>query len=544
MPGRLTVFGCLSLPVAADDLAIPAMVGVIFRTLAAIIAAVLLAIGQTAQTCTPQVADTVFLSLCFAIAVITAISYIRLYQVVSEGDIIHYRERTKKTIPLYHFLAVIYIIEVGVGVLGLILISTDGCASYSELFIVELIAVVAIFADFIILGSMLTILLYLSKGKKPKKLYENSYEKTIDQLLTLLSYLCCGLFGSLNSPGGFQELAWSEISRTVHSFLKDTLTEFTVTDLFTAFLLIRAEQRANEAKRVESVLSTSPLVSSPNALSSPSKKIRFKSQSFTASSPITGADVKAIDAMKEFDEFSPYMIGIYGWKLHLYINPLSVFSSFPTALFRRVVSGNEVEYHIFKSTVGSFSKKKRQIVYSSFTSYLGEAIPYTITVDHEKKAVVITLRGTLSVSDIALDLLCVPENLGVAATQWGVKNGEKRQVHGGMLRVANRIRLDIEKQQILHRLMRIPTETEEQAKSRESYHSDKVTEEDRESFLRAMGKGKNEQVPENLMYGAEVFVNDRELSGLDCSNYRLICLGHSLGSVSLLSTGKGFVTDI
>ena len=141
----------------------------------------------------------------------------------------------------------------------------------------------------------------------------------------------------------------------------------------------------------------------------------------------------------------------------------------------------------------------------------------------------------MSVGDIATDLLCTPASLDMAARQWGVKDGEKHFAHGGMLSVANRIRTDIEKQQILHKLMRVQGETEEEQRVRESYKQkdgDILSKDDREAFLKAMGKSKHGQLPEGLMYSTEVFIGARELDKMDCSNYRLICCGHSLGSVS------------
>ena len=140
----------------------------------------------------------------------------------------------------------------------------------------------------------------------------------------------------------------------------------------------------------------------------------------------------------------------------------------------------------------------------------------------------------MSVGDIATDLLCAPASLNLAARQWGVKDGEKHFTHSGMLAVANRIRTDIEKQQILHRLMRVKGETEEETQARESIQTVNsiLTNDDRESFLKAMGKSKDAPLPDGLMYSTEVFIGDRELSKLDCSKYRLICCGHSLGSVS------------
>jgi len=385
MPGRLTVWGCVTLPIGADDLAIPALVGVFLRSLSTLSAAALVAIGSAQTSCPVRPEDLAFLWITLAICIITTILYYALYRVTNEGNMLKWERRNRRTVPVFHSLAVSYILEVALAVFGIILLVKTPCPVGTELFNVELTIVVAICIDFLILGLVMGILIYISGGKKPKSLSESSYQGAASRALRGLSYLCCGLFGSVESPMGNAELAWSEISRIIHSFLKDMLVDFTVLDIFAAFVLLRAEQREKEAARVSKALS-SPGIPSPK-----SPNIRFKSQSVTSSTPITGEDTQAIDAMREFDEFAPYMLGIYGWKLQFYMNPCRFFCNFPLNVARRLMYGNVVEHHIFKSIIGS-NPKKRQIVYSSFTSYLGEAVPYTITVDHEKRAVVITLR--------------------------------------------------------------------------------------------------------------------------------------------------------
>jgi hypothetical protein len=95
-----------------------------------------------------------------------------------------------------------------------------------------------------------------------------------------------------------------------------------------------------------------------------------------------------------------------------------------------------------------------------------------------------------------------------------------------MLRVASRIRADIERQQILHRLFKVDTHSEPEPLQ--------LSEEDRGSFLLAMRKSRKHDVPQDFMFHPECYVNDQELGEMDCSEYRLICCGHSLGSVRVL----------
>ena len=379
--------------------------------------------------------------------------------------------------------------------------------------------VIGIFVDFSVLGIILSILFYFTNGKKAVNLDDSSYTSFVRSFFNGLSLIFCGLLGvTFNSPN--QELAWSEISRLAHHFLRDIPNTFTVSDIFTALVLLRFEQQAFDNKRVKQSIPTS----------SATKRIRFKYQSFTSASPAIINDGDTFKALNEFQEFAPYMIGIYGWKLQLYMNPLTFLMTLPHNLLRKCVTGTYIDHSIFKKAIGG-EGKLRKILYSSFTSYLGEAIPYTITVDHESQAVVISLRGTASIPDIALDLLCEPVNLGLCGKLWGISDASKHYVHGGMLGVANRIRMDIERQQILHRLFKMKEEPIEKTKERESSEAFKITKNDRDSFLKAMGKKNTDSVPNDLMYQTEVFIKNQDLENMNCSNYRLIVCGHSLGSV-------------
>jgi hypothetical protein len=382
MPGHLKVFGgCLHLPISADDLAIPALFGAVSRFLCILIAAGFLGGGLAERTCVVTPGDTAFLALDFVFSVVTFAMYYRLYLITSTGDIMHYKRRTQLTIPMFHYLTVSYVLELGLLVYGIILISTTKCVktnATSVLFSVELVVVLAIITDFIALGVVLGLLYFFSRTPTSSPLHEGSYRKMIPRILNGISYLACGLFGTLKS-NHYDDMAWTELSYLAHSLLKDLLLEFTIGDVVAATLLLREDQIAREQRRVNAkkVIEMSD--------------VRIKSQSFPSGVPATDRD--GIKAIKEFQEFAPYMIGMYGWKLQFYMSPLKCFCFFPFAACRRVSrERTNVELSVFKDTVGGFENKSKVIVYSSFTSYIGEAIPYVITVDHDRRAVVIAMR--------------------------------------------------------------------------------------------------------------------------------------------------------
>jgi sn1-specific diacylglycerol lipase len=145
------------------------------------------------------------------------------------------------------------------------------------------------------------------------------------------------------------------------------------------------------------------------------------------------------------DSFMPYMSAIYGWKMHAYLSPRNFCCTLPRFLSRKLFGGG-MEHSAFKEMTGL---KDHHVVYSSYTAYLGESIPYTISLDHDREAVVISLRGTFSLADLVTDLMVTPADLESVGKQWGF-DGKGHHAHSGMLQVASRIRLDIEKQDILN----------------------------------------------------------------------------------------------
>jgi len=161
------------------------------------------------------------------------------------------------------------------------------------------------------------------------------------------------------------------------------------------------------------------------------------------------------------------------------------------------------------------------IVYASFTNHIAEAVPYVVSVDHKRRAVVITCRGTLSLGDLVTDLLCEPTELDIAGRQFGF-DGRGHYAHSGMLDIALKIRVDIERQGILRRLMdergpdpqspASPSQLQRQASARAAQH--------RPSLVMADDKGE--------MFASEVFADDAELAPLS-SGYRLVTVGHSMG---------------
>lgn len=92
-----------------------------------------------------------------------------------------------------------------------------------------------------------------------------------------------------------------------------------------------------------------------------------------------------------------------------------------------------------------------EVVFASYRNDL-EMKPYGIFLDHDTKSIVIAIRGSLSLEDCITDVLCKPSELLEAGKRWGF-NGKNRWAHSGMLRSAEAIREDIEREGVLRALI-------------------------------------------------------------------------------------------
>lgn len=79
-----------------------------------------------------------------------------------------------------------------------------------------------------------------------------------------------------------------------------------------------------------------------------------------------------------------------------------------------------------------------ELIYADLSNGINET-PYAVFVDFKRQALVITVRGTLSLEDCITDAMAHPESLKEAGKEWSFV-GEKRYAHSGMLQSAIQIR--------------------------------------------------------------------------------------------------------
>ena len=92
-----------------------------------------------------------------------------------------------------------------------------------------------------------------------------------------------------------------------------------------------------------------------------------------------------------------------------------------------------------------------ELIYAHFSNDI-ETRPYAVFTDYEKEALVITVRGTLSLEDCVTDAMSEPEPLDEIGRKYGF-NGEGRYAHSGFLKSAQWICEDLRKHPHISRLL-------------------------------------------------------------------------------------------
>ena len=153
--------------------------------------------------------------------------------------------------------------------------------------------------------------------------------------------------------------------------------------------------------------------------------------------------------MAEAARFARHSLAIYSWKLYAYMYPEKVVCTLMKWRCQRFVGaceGNnhkdpyigDNSWHVHENAVlkhvglhDKGSSPPCELVYARFDNGLRET-PYCVLLDHAWKSIVISIRGSLSLEDCVIDVLCDPEPLENVGRRFGFDaNGEF--CHSGVL---------------------------------------------------------------------------------------------------------------
>uniref|UniRef100_A0A8C1SDE5 Diacylglycerol lipase-beta n=1 Tax=Cyprinus carpio TaxID=7962 RepID=A0A8C1SDE5_CYPCA len=115
--------------------------------------------------------------------------------------------------------------------------------------------------------------------------------------------------------------------------------------------------------------------------------------------------------------FMKFAAAAYGWPLYVYSNPLTGLCKLSGDCCRSrqaeydLVGGDSLGCH-FTSILQSTGLQYRDFIHISFHNQIYE-IPFYVALDHKREAVLVAVRGTLSLKDVLTDLSAECENLSV-----------------------------------------------------------------------------------------------------------------------------------
>uniref|UniRef100_A0A674BU65 Diacylglycerol lipase-beta n=1 Tax=Salmo trutta TaxID=8032 RepID=A0A674BU65_SALTR len=210
-----------------------------------------------------------------------------------------------------------------------------------------------------------------------------------------LRLLCCCL-----PQDESHRAAFSSIAQLVSGFFSDT--DLVPSDIAVGLALLHQEQDKKEQCRdPDEVLPHSP------------------------SSPIA-EDLEA--ELEKAAHCMQFAIAAYGWPMYVYSNPLTGACKLSGDCCKTqsaeydIVGGDNMGCH-FSSILHSTGLQYRDFIYVSFHNQIYE-IPFFVALDHKREAVLVAIRGTLSLRDLLTDLSADCENLpveGVSGTCYAHK---------------------------------------------------------------------------------------------------------------------------
>ena len=188
----------------------------------------------------------------------------------------------------------------------------------------------------------------------------------------------------------------------------------------------------------------------------------------------------AIDmaALEEGARYAKYALAIYTWVLYLYVHPVTGISRLATkgccacvsrkrrrsdnglapphfgdefmASNGRIEGDNMCQAHK-NALLLTAGLEEADLVYAQLKSGFRDN-PYCILLDHEWKSVVVSIRGTFSLEDCVTDVLIEPESVGQLGVDFGF-DADDQYCHGGMLIWVRNIHRDLQRHQLLEKLL-------------------------------------------------------------------------------------------
>lgn len=439
----LVVFG-RSWEFGSDDLVFPFLTSGALHTFWLLIVISLLAIFHEDLSC-GDVHNLVILSYAtvaiFVIIIITAIAI-----VVTSGRGTIANPTPRWPIPyLLYFRVSLYVCQALLLVTGTVFAFTDSttssCVNFKHTVLLLRLIMVSGLAVLLILLSLVMIYIdpchcYRARVDRNSKDYsllltddgedddqQQGYHSVWEKRCNIL---CC-----VAGRDRAHRNAYKELSTLFAQYFQDV--NLVASDIAAGFVLLQRQQLAEEKERIDF---------SEEDLCGVERCLDFNN------------DVDR-ECYRQALHYCNYALGCYTWPLLCYVNPTTALCQLGQHIYPsdRVGAHHRQRQHVlhdnscFCNLSGLLEMAKieeEQIVYCSFRNNLF-CIPFYVAIDYDNEAVVIAMRGTLSLHDVVTDMVAVEEEIeGVDVTQ-----DQKPCAHKGILRTAHWVREVLKDKEIL-----------------------------------------------------------------------------------------------
>ncbi|XP_029954841.1 sn1-specific diacylglycerol lipase beta-like [Salarias fasciatus] len=399
MPG-MVVFG-RRWGIASDDLVFPGFVELFFRVLWWIGTMILFTYHKGHFDCNGRGVLHTFLVGQLVVLALIILSLCAIIYVSAQGTITNPGPRRSMPVLVY-LRAVLYLPELAWACMGAVWVSDDsrGCDPATVGSVIA--AVVA--SWFILLFTALGVLFVFDPLGNPRpqpaaaeplgvrhmessegtQFLSTARSLAVKVWESRLRLLCCCLPQDEN-----QRAAFSSIAQLFTGFFSDT--DLVPSDIAAGLALLHQEHDKMERSR-------DPDMVVPHSPSSP-----------------VGEDLET--ELEKAAHCMQFAAAAYGWPLYIYSNLLTG----PCKLSRDCCGSRGAEYEIvggdhlgchFSSILQSTGLQYRDFIHVSFHNQIYE-IPFYVALDHKREAVLVAVRGTLSLKDVLTDLSAECENLPI-----------------------------------------------------------------------------------------------------------------------------------
>ncbi|KAM8961006.1 diacylglycerol lipase-beta isoform 2-T2 [Pelodytes ibericus] len=330
--------------------------------------------------------------LALIICCVSAIVYVSMQGTISNPG-------PRKCMPkLVYVRFTLYFPEIVWAVLGAIWVSDNSMQCDKALVRVVLLAVIASWV--IIFFTLIAVVLVFDPLGRKKALYyaddgDHNLESSQSQQLlynvkktatrvweTRIRLLCCCI-GNDND----NRVAFSSIAELFSTYFSDT--DLVPSDIAAGLTLLHQEQDKVELSRdPEEVVCSSP--------------------------PHSGAEELEVE-LEKAAHYMQFAAAAYGWPLYLYSNLFTGLCKLCGECCQRrradydIVGGDHLNCH-FASILQTTGLQYRDFIHISFHNKIYE-IPFFVALDHKTEAILVSVRGTLSLEDVLTDLSAECENL-------------------------------------------------------------------------------------------------------------------------------------